>query len=58
MRLHAKQGRRSAALRQYQQCVATLRSELAAQPSRETQLLYQEILRDSRKSVGAAGVQR
>ena len=54
MRLHAKQGRRSAALRQYQQCVATLRGELAAQPSRETQLLYQEILRDSRKSVGAS----
>ena len=53
MRLHAKQGRRSAALRQYQQCVATLRSELEAQPARETQLLYQEILRDSRKPVGA-----
>ncbi|MBV9111832.1 MAG: AAA family ATPase [Hyphomicrobiales bacterium] len=52
MRLHAKQGRRSAALRQYQQCVAALRGELEAQPSRETQLLYQEILRDGRKPAG------
>ena len=52
MRLHVKQGRRSGALRQYQQCVATLRRELKAQPSRETQLLYQEILRESRKSAG------
>ncbi len=54
MRLHAKQGRRGAALRLYQQCVATLRRELETQPSHETQLLYQEILRDARKSSGAS----
>ncbi|MBW0003534.1 MAG: AAA family ATPase [Hyphomicrobiales bacterium] len=53
MRLNAQLGRRSAALRQYQHCVTMLRSELEAQPSRETQLIYQEILRDNRKSSGA-----
>ena len=45
MRLYAGQGRRGAALRQYQVCVGTLRRELDAGPEPETRELYQEILR-------------
>ena len=45
MRLYAQSGRRGAALRQYQQCVALLQRELAVEPEPETQQLYQSILR-------------
>jgi DNA-binding SARP family transcriptional activator len=45
MRLYAETGRRGAALRQYQVCVATLQRELRAEPETETKALYQEILR-------------
>jgi DNA-binding SARP family transcriptional activator len=45
MRLYADAGRRGAALRQYQQCVAILQRELGAEPEAETQQLYQQILR-------------
>jgi len=45
MKLYVETGRRSAALRQYQLCVATLRRELRAEPERETVALYQEIMR-------------
>jgi predicted ATPase/DNA-binding SARP family transcriptional activator len=45
MRLYAEVGRRGAALRQYQQCVAVLRRDLRIQPEAETTLLYKEILR-------------
>ena len=45
MRLYAQLGRRGAALRQYQVCVAALERELHAEPEAETQALYQEILR-------------
>ncbi len=45
MRLYADLGRRGAALRQYQHCVATLQREMAAEPDRETKQLYQDILR-------------
>jgi DNA-binding SARP family transcriptional activator len=44
MRLYARQGRRAAALRQYQTCVGILRRELGAEPEPETQQLYQEIV--------------
>ena len=45
MRLYAEQGRRAAALRQYQLCVSVLRRELGAEPERETRSLYNELLR-------------
>src|SRR5262245_41310971 len=44
MRLYARQGRRSAALKQYQVCVGVLRRELNAEPEPETRRLYQDIL--------------
>jgi len=45
MRLLLRQGRRGAALRQYQECVASLQRELGAEPEEETRALYREILR-------------
>jgi DNA-binding SARP family transcriptional activator len=45
MQLYVETGRRGAALRQYQLCVATLQRELRAEPEAETKALYQEILR-------------
>ena len=44
MRLHARQGRRAAALRQYQACVAVLQKELGVEPEPATRRLYLEIL--------------
>lgn len=44
MRLHARQGRRGAALRQYQACVNVLERELGVMPEAETKELYREIL--------------
>lgn len=46
MRLHARRGRRTEALRQYQDCVTALRRELAVEPERETRELYRSILRE------------
>ena len=51
MRLYARQGRRGAALRQYQMCVAALQRELGTEPEAETTKLYREIVR--RQSGGA-----
>jgi len=45
MRLHVQQGRRAAALRQYQTCVSILQRELGAEPEAATRELYQEIVR-------------
>ena len=45
MRLYARQGRRGAALKQYQLCLARLQRELGAEPEAETKRLYQELLR-------------
>jgi DNA-binding SARP family transcriptional activator len=45
MRLYVRDGRRDAALRQYQSCVETLRRELSVEPEAETRELYQEVLR-------------
>jgi DNA-binding SARP family transcriptional activator len=43
MQLYARQGRRSAALAQYQQCVAVLERELSVEPEPATRRLYEEI---------------
>src|SRR2546425_947514 len=44
MRLYARQGRRGAALKQYQVSVAALQRELQTEPEPETKQLYQDIL--------------
>lgn len=46
MRLYARQGRRGAALKQYQFCVSVLQRELGAEPESDTKQLYQQILRE------------
>jgi DNA-binding SARP family transcriptional activator len=46
MRLHYLAGDRSAALRQYQRCVSTLKDELGVGPSARTQSLYNRICSD------------
>jgi predicted ATPase/DNA-binding SARP family transcriptional activator len=43
MQLHAWSGRRSAAIHQYEACVATLQQELGAPPEPETTALYERI---------------
>src|SRR5262252_8293761 len=44
MRLYLAQGRRGAALHQYQVCLEVLQRELGVEPEAETRLLYQELL--------------
>lgn len=44
MRLYARQGRRAAALRQYQLCADVLRRELRTDPEPATKELYRELL--------------
>jgi DNA-binding SARP family transcriptional activator/transposase len=46
MRLHYLMGDRTAALRQYERCVAALAEELGARPSRRTQSLAEQIRLD------------
>ena len=46
MRLHHLAGNRSAALRQYERCVAFLRQELDVDPSAQTVALYEQIRSD------------
>lgn len=46
MRLHSRAGDRTAALRQYERCVAALRDELGVAPGRQTVALYREIRAD------------
>jgi tetratricopeptide (TPR) repeat protein len=45
MHLYTQLGRRGAALRQYQICVAAFQRELRAEPDDETRALYQQILK-------------
>jgi DNA-binding SARP family transcriptional activator/tetratricopeptide (TPR) repeat protein len=54
MRLYVAQGRRPAALRQYQTCVGVLRRELGVEPAAETQQTYAEILRGAATPAPAA----
>jgi DNA-binding SARP family transcriptional activator len=57
MRLYVRQGRRAAALRQYQVCVETLRKELGIEPDPQTQRLYRDILqRQARQPAGTPAV--
>jgi len=44
MKLYAQQGRRGAALRQYETCVRVLERELGLEPEAETRRLYRELL--------------
>src|SRR5262245_4194818 len=56
MRLYARQGRRSTALKQYQVCVGILRRELNTEPEPETRRMYQDILQQRvSESVEPAG---
>ena len=50
MRLLARQGRRAAALQQYQVCVGWLERELGVEPEEETRTLYRELLQGSTTS--------
>jgi DNA-binding SARP family transcriptional activator/predicted ATPase len=52
MRLYAWSDQRAAALRQYQECVRILESELGVEPAAETRRLYEQI-RDGELSKGA-----
>ncbi len=45
MQLYLDQGRRAAALQQYQLCIGILERELGAEPEEETRALYRRILR-------------
>jgi tetratricopeptide (TPR) repeat protein len=57
MRLYVRQGRRAAALRQYQVCVEALRKELGIEPDAQTQRLYRDILqRQGRQPAGSPAV--
>ena len=51
MQLYARQGRRGAALKQYQVCVGVLQRELGTEPEAETKQLYQELLRRPAEAV-------
>src|SRR5580765_5419150 len=53
MRLYLRQGRRGAALKQYQVCVGVLQRELGTEPEAETRQLYQELLRRPAEMVKA-----
>ena len=54
MRLYVQQGRRGAALRQYQRCVAVLQREFNIDPEAETKTLYQGILRQRPAALSTA----
>ncbi len=58
MRLHYRAGNRTAALRQYKHCVASLRQELDVAPSQRTVALYEQIRLDRPLENGGARKQR
>jgi DNA-binding SARP family transcriptional activator len=58
MRLYARQGRRGAALKQYQLCVDVLQRELGTAPEAETKQLYQDLLRRPAEVPEAPGGRR
>jgi predicted ATPase/DNA-binding SARP family transcriptional activator len=55
MQLYASNGQQSAALRQYELCVQTLRNELDVAPATETTTLYEQIRRGEIISLGNQG---
>src|SRR6266850_2976253 len=55
MSLYVGQGRRSAALKQYQLCVAKLQRELGTEPEAETKQLYRDILQQRGPSPAGTG---
>jgi DNA-binding SARP family transcriptional activator len=57
MRLYARQGRRGAALKQYQVCVGVLQRELGTAPEAETKELYQDLLRRPAQVMHASDAQ-
>jgi DNA-binding SARP family transcriptional activator/tetratricopeptide (TPR) repeat protein len=57
MRLYARQGRRGAALKQYQVCVGVLQRELGTAPEAETKNLYQDLLRRPTQVMPASDAQ-
>jgi DNA-binding SARP family transcriptional activator len=57
MQLYVRQGRRGAALKQYQVCVGVLQRELGAEPETETRKLYQDLVRRPGKVVEAPDAQ-
>jgi AAA ATPase domain/Bacterial transcriptional activator domain len=58
MRLYARQGRRGAALKQYQLCVDVLQRELGTAPEAEAKQLYQDLLRRPAEVPEAPGGRR
>lgn len=56
MRAYASQGRRAAALRQYQICIDALQRELQTEPDPETKALYLALLRQPMSLTRAAAV--
>ncbi len=54
MVLYAKSNRRTAALRQYETCCRALERELGAEPSKRTQEVYLQLLRDELPAAPAA----
>jgi DNA-binding SARP family transcriptional activator len=57
MQLYARQGRRSAALAQYQQCVSVLERELGVEPEPATRRVYEEIAKLESAPVAATPAQ-
>ncbi len=57
MRLYFKNGRRGAALMQYQRCVEVLQRELGVEPEPETKQCYQEILQRASRTPAAEAPQ-
>lgn len=53
MSIYAAHGRRDAAARQYQSCVAILQRELGVEPEQETKELYQRVLQERRTAPSA-----
>lgn len=59
MRLYAESGRRSAALRQYEDCVELLARELGVEPETQTRELFRRLVAESpRLSLSPASVRR